>query len=194
MANKGITQLQVATALTGLEAVPLVQNGITKQATAQEIANLASGGANVTIINDTATVGNVYPVFADATSGTVTTLYTSDPNYLFDPSTGTLQAPVVQGGVVEATGGMFVNSNTIGTYTVPANSNGLSAGPMTVTGTVTVPVGSNWVVAQPDTLAPWSFAPSAGKLAVNYNGTTVASVDTTGDITAAGSVTAFGTP
>ena len=193
MANKGITQLQVATALTGLEAVPLVQNGITKQATAQEIANL-SAGTLVTITNDTATAANLYPLFADVTSGTATTIFTSNPNYLFNPSTATLQAPVVQGNVVVATGGMFVNSNTIGTYTVPANSNGLSAGPMTVTGVVTVPAGSNWVVAQPESLAPWSLVPSAGKLTVEYSGTPVASIDTAGDVTAAGAVTAFGTP
>ena len=59
---------------------------------------------------------------------------------------------------------------------------------------VTVPAGSNWVVAQPESLAPWSLVPSAGKLTVEYSGTPVASIDTAGDVTAAGAVTAFGTP
>lgn len=188
MANKGITQLQVATALTGSEVVPLVQNGVTKQASVQEIADLATS-ATITISNDTTTTSNRYPLFADATSGTAATIYTSNPNYLYKPSTGELSAPFVQ-----ATGGMFVNSNTIASYNVPANSNGLSAGPMNVTGVVNIPSTSTWTVIGVDTLAPWSLTPSAGKLSVKYNNTTVASIDTTGDVVAAGSVTAFGTP
>ena len=188
MANKSITQLQVANyPLTGLEVVPLVQGGITKQALVADIVALA--GSNLTISNDTTTVTNLYPLFANATSGTTTTVYTSNPNYLYKPSTGELSAPIV-----EATGGMFVNSNTIASYTVPANSNGMSAGPMTVTGTVTVPAGSNWWVIGDQSLAPWALTPSAGKLTVKYNNTAVASIDTAGDVVASGSVTAFGTP
>lgn len=46
------------------------------------------GGAVVS--NDTATSTNVYPLFAAATSGNISTVYTSNANYLYKPSTGTL--------------------------------------------------------------------------------------------------------
>ena len=49
-----------------------------------------------------------------------------------------------------ASNGIFVNSQTISTnYTIPSGSNGVSAGPITISSgvTVTVPSGSTWVVA-----------------------------------------------
>ena len=49
------------------------------------------GGA--AIVNDTTTATPVYPLFANATSGTALTIYTSNANYLYTPSTGTLSAP-----------------------------------------------------------------------------------------------------
>ena len=49
------------------------------------------GGA--AIVNDTTTATAVYPLFANATSGTALTIYTSNANYLYTPSTGVLSAP-----------------------------------------------------------------------------------------------------
>ena len=49
------------------------------------------GGA--AIVNDTTTATAVYPLFASATSGTALTIYTSNANYLYTPSTGSLAAP-----------------------------------------------------------------------------------------------------
>jgi hypothetical protein len=46
MANKKISELTVAGALTGTELVELVQGGVNKQSTAQDIADLASGGVS----------------------------------------------------------------------------------------------------------------------------------------------------
>jgi hypothetical protein len=43
MANKKISQLTVAAPLTGTEVLPIVQGGVTVQATAQNIADLAGG-------------------------------------------------------------------------------------------------------------------------------------------------------
>jgi len=42
MAKKKISQLPAGSALTGLEIVPIVQTGTTKQITAQDIANLGN--------------------------------------------------------------------------------------------------------------------------------------------------------
>ena len=103
----------------------------------------ASGGA-VTISNDTTTSSNIYPLSANATSGTASTVYTSNAKFLYKPSTGELTAPVHI-----ASNGLQVNSNTVSTsYSIPSGSSAMSAGPMTVASgqTVTIPSGSRWVV------------------------------------------------
>ena len=102
------------------------------------------GGGSVTITNDTTTSTFEYPLFANATSGTVSTVYTSNANYLYKPSTGELQAPEVI-----ASNGLIVNSATVSaTYSIPSGSNAMSAGPVSIASgqTVTVPSGSVWVV------------------------------------------------
>jgi len=100
------------------------------------------GGAALS--NDTSTATNVFPLFANATSGTASTLYTSNAKLLYKPSTGEFQAPEMV-----ANNGLFVNSATIATdYTIPVGSNAMSAGPVTVNSgiTVTVSSGSVWTV------------------------------------------------
>ena len=101
-------------------------------------------GSGATISNDTSTATNVYPLFADATTGTPTTIYTSNAKLLYKPSTGELQSTVI-----DSTNGIFVNSQTISAdYTIASGDNGLSAGPVTVASgiTVTVSSGSVWTV------------------------------------------------
>lgn len=100
------------------------------------------GGAAIS--NDTTTSTNIYPISAAATSGTAATVYTSNANYLYKPSTGELQALEMV-----ATNGLLVNSATVSAnYTVPSGSNAISAGPVTVNSgiTVTVSSGSVWTV------------------------------------------------
>jgi hypothetical protein len=56
-------------------------------------ANVAfSGGATIT--DDTSTNATRYPLFADATSGTLSTVYTGSTGLTFNPSTGTLSAVI----------------------------------------------------------------------------------------------------
>jgi len=50
MANKSITELPVAFALTGDEQLPLVQNGITKQASVSQITAIVIPGKFITNI------------------------------------------------------------------------------------------------------------------------------------------------
>lgn len=100
------------------------------------------GGA--AIVNDTSTSSNVFPLFANATSGTAATVYTSNAKLLYKPSTGELQASEMV-----ASNGIFVNSKTVtANYTVPSGSNAMSSGPVTVADgiTVTVSDGSVWTV------------------------------------------------
>ena len=104
----------------------------------------AASGSGATISNDTATATNLYPLFANATSGAVSTIYTGDAKYLYKPSTGELTATAHV-----SSNGIQINANTVATsYTIATGNNGLSAGPVSVsTGvTVTVSTGSTWVV------------------------------------------------
>ena len=101
-------------------------------------------GSGATITNDTSTSTNVYPTFAAATSGSLSTIYTSNAKYLYKPSTGELTSEHFVAG-----NGIFVNSLTIDvSYTIAAGTSGMSAGPVTVASgtTVTVSSGSRWVV------------------------------------------------
>jgi len=53
--------------------------------------------AYATVTDDTTTNATRYPLFASATSGNLTTEYTSSTKYQFNPSTGTLTATVFSG-------------------------------------------------------------------------------------------------
>jgi hypothetical protein len=100
------------------------------------------GGAALS--NDTSTSTNVFPLFASATTGTAATLFTSNAQYLFKPSTGELSVKAPR-----ASNGIVVNSATItSNYTIVVGDNGMSAGPVTVNSgiTVTVSSGARWVV------------------------------------------------
>ena len=101
-------------------------------------------GSGATITNDTSTSTNVYPTFAAATSGSLSTIYTSNAKLLYKPSTGELTSSHVA-----ASNGIFVNSLTIATsYTIASGYSGMSAGVISVNNGVTVTVsnGSRWVV------------------------------------------------
>jgi len=100
------------------------------------------GGAALS--NDTSTATDVYPLFANATTGTASTLFTGNAFLLYKPSTGELKSrvPVASNGIV-------VNSQTVATsYTIAAGFSGSSSGPITLSGgaVVTVSPGSRWVV------------------------------------------------
>ena len=96
------------------------------------------------ISNDTSTANNLFPAFLSATTGTAASIFTSNAQYLFKPSTGELSVKVPR-----ANNGIVVNSNTISSnYTIASGDNGMSAGPITIdTGvTVTISSGSVWTV------------------------------------------------
>lgn len=107
-------------------------------------ASWVSFASGASISNDTSTTSNLYPLFAGATSGTPTTIYTGNANLLYKPSTGehTARVPI-------AGNGIFVNNQTVSTdYTIASGQSGMSAGPVTVASgkSVTVSSGSKWVV------------------------------------------------
>ena len=100
--------------------------------------------SGATISNDTTTASNLYPLFSSASSGTPTTIYTSNAKYLYKPSTGELQASELV-----ASNGLVVNSATVSTsYSIATGNNAMSVGPMTVASgqSVTVASGQRWVI------------------------------------------------
>jgi hypothetical protein len=100
------------------------------------------GGAALS--NDTSTATDVFPLFANATTGTAATLFTSNAKLLYKPSTGEFQSSALV-----ASNGIVLNALTVATnYTIAAGFSGSSAGPITVASgiTVTVSSGSRWVV------------------------------------------------
>jgi hypothetical protein len=104
----------------------------------------ATISAGVTITNDTSTNASYYPVFTTATSGSISAANVSSTELTFNPGTNELTAPVVT-----ASFGMHMNPATLSTsYTIPANYNSVSAGPVTIANAVTITVssGSAWVV------------------------------------------------
>ena len=107
-------------------------------------ASWATVGGGAALSNDTSTASNLYPMFAAATTGTPTTVYTSNAKYLYKPSTGELQASILN-----AANGLVINSATVSaSYSIPSGSNAMSVGPITVASgqSVTVASGNRWVV------------------------------------------------
>lgn len=118
-------------------------SNITITNTAGNIQIAATGGS-VTITNDTATAAFEYPVFANATSGIVSSIYTSDTRLKFKPSTGEFQAQELT-----ANNGLVLNATTINTsFTIASGYNAMSVGPITTASgvTITVTPGQRWVV------------------------------------------------
>jgi len=104
----------------------------------------ATAGTAVTISDDTTTNATRYPLFANATTGTVSTEYVSSTKYKYNPSTGELTAPAPI-----ASNGININSATVAaSYTIASGNNGFSVGPITVASgqAVTVTSGQRWLV------------------------------------------------
>ena len=98
----------------------------------------ATAGTAVTISDDTTTNATRYPLFANATSGTVSTEYVSSTKLKYNPSTGELTAPEQI-----SSNGIMVNSATVSTsYTIATGTNGFSVGPLTINSGVTITVSS----------------------------------------------------
>ena len=143
IANGGTGQTTATSAFNALAPSQTSNSGkyLTTDGTNTSWATVNAGAS---LSNDTSTSSNLYPIFASATTGTPTTIYTSNAKYLYKPSTGELSvnAPV-------ASNGIFVNNATVGTsYTIASGYNGHSVGPVTLGSgvAVTVASGQRWLV------------------------------------------------
>ena len=137
IANGGTGQTTANTAFNALAPSQTSNSGkyLTTDGTNSSWATITAGAS---ISNDTTTSTNLYPLFAAATSGVPTTIYTGNTKYLYKPSTGELSAPAPI-----ATNGIAVMSTTVGSsYTIATGNNGFSVGPLTISSGVTVTVSS----------------------------------------------------
>jgi hypothetical protein len=101
-------------------------------------------GGGAALSNDTSTATALFPLFASATSGNPTTIFTSNAKLLYTPSTGELNASEIA-----ASNGLILNNTTVSTsYTIVSGYNALSVGPITVASgaTVTVSSGQRWII------------------------------------------------
>jgi hypothetical protein len=132
--NVSSTKLQYNPSTGALSATKYFGDG-------SSLTGIVSGA---TISNDTTTASNLYPLFSSATSGTPTTIYTSNAKYLYKPSTGDLSASQV----IASNGLMLNNATVSSSYTVATGNNAMSVGPMTIASgqSVTVSSGQRWVV------------------------------------------------
>lgn len=128
----------------------LAAGATSPSATANSAAIYANGAfakantGGVTVSNDVTTTSNLFPIFAAAITGTISTVYTANNNYLYKPSTGELFS-----NVVVATNGIVINSmNVTANYTIQTGFSGSSVGPIVIANNRTVTVNSNsrWVV------------------------------------------------
>ena len=146
IANGGTGQTTANTAFNALAPSQVSANGkyLTSDGTNTSWGTVSAGAS---LSNDTATATDVYPMFAAATSGTPTTVYTSNAKLLYKPSTGEFQASVPV-----ALNGLFVNATTlVASYTVASGQSAQSVGGtsgFTIPGglSVTLSSGSRWVI------------------------------------------------
>jgi len=143
IASGGTGQTTANTAFNALAPSQTSNSGkyLTTDGTNSSWASVVAGAS---ISNDTTTSTNLFPLFAAATSGTPTTIYTGNTKYLYKPSTGELTAPAPIAG-----NGIFVNSQTVSvSYTIASGTSGMSSGPVSVASgqSVTIASGSRWVV------------------------------------------------
>lgn len=135
--NVSSTKLQYNPSTGALSATKYFGDG-------SSLTGIVSGA---TISNDTSTASNLYPLFSSATSGTPTTIYTSNAKYLYKPSTGDLYASQLN-----ASNGLVLNATTLVTsYTIPVGSSAHTVGGSTGFNvpsgmSVTVSSGSRWLV------------------------------------------------
>jgi len=140
--------VQLPSGTTGEQPTPttgmLRFNTTTSQFEGYNGSAWGSIGGGATITNDTTTATAVYPLFAAATSGSVSTVYTGNTKLLYTPSTGTFQATSMV-----SNGGIFMNNLTLAaSISIASGYSGMVAGPFSIPSgmTVTVASGSKFVV------------------------------------------------
>jgi hypothetical protein len=110
--SAGQVPYQSAADTTGFTATGTTGQVLTSQGTGAP--TWTTPVAAVTVTDDTTTNNTRYPLFADATSGTLATTYVSSTKYQFNPSTGDLSATSFSGagtGLTGTAGSLSIGGN-----------------------------------------------------------------------------------
>jgi hypothetical protein len=137
IANGGTGQTTATAAFDALAPSQTSNSGkyLTTNGTTTSWGTVSAGAA---LSNDTATTSNLYPIFAAATTGTPTTVYTSNAKYLYKPSTGELSATAHVN-----TNGISITADSVSSsYTIATGTNGFSVGPLTINSGVVLTIAS----------------------------------------------------
>ena len=137
IANGGTGQTTANTAFNALAPSQTSNSGkyLTTNGTNTSWDTVVSGAS---ISNDTTTATNVFPLFASATTGVPTTIFTGNTKLLYKPSLGELKvtAPIAGNGIILNTDSMSES------YTIATGTNGFTVGPLTINSGVVLTIAS----------------------------------------------------
>ena len=144
-----------------LWTLPATDGSNTQALTTNGSGTLAWATNSVVISDEAADSASNYVAFTTATTGQITTARVSSTKLTFQPSSGTLTSTVVAStgnttvganlnitGIPSITGNfpVYQNQTSINTYTIPAGTNAMSAGPITIASGQTVTVNGDWSI------------------------------------------------
>jgi len=144
-----------------LWTLPAIDGTSTQALTTNGSGVLSWATNSVVISNETADAGTNYVAFTTATSGQITTARVSNTKLTFQPSSGTLTSTVLASsgnttvganlsitGIPSITGSfpVYQNTTSMNSYTIPAGTNAMSAGPITIAAGQTVTVNGDWSI------------------------------------------------
>lgn len=122
----GSVPYQSGAGATAFVAAGTIGYVLTSNGTSAPTWAVAAGG--VTLSDDTTTASTRYPLFAAATSGSASTIYTSSTKYQYNPSTGILTATGFSGSGASLTG-LSASNISAGTLAVAYGGTGLTSTP-----------------------------------------------------------------
>ena len=130
-----------------------------------------SGGATIT--DDTTTNATRYPLFAAATSGTLSTAYTSSTELKYNPSTGILTATGYAGALNGTVGATTATTGAFTTVTSPIIKSATTLALQTNGGTtaITIDTSQNVTFAQPLSLTTPALGTPSSLVGTNISGT-----------------------
>jgi len=177
--SAGQVPYQSATDTTGFTATGTTGQVLTSQGTGAPTWTTIT--ASIAVTDDTTTNAARYPLFADVTSGTLSTTYVSSTKYQFNPSTGVLTATSFSGAGTGLTGtasGLSIGGNaaTATSATTATNVAGGAANQLVVqsgagaTTFVTAPTSGSTFLEWSGSAFQWSAA--AGGVTITDDTTT----------------------
>jgi hypothetical protein len=122
----GFVPYQTGSGATAFVAAGTAGYYLTSNGTSAPTWTAAAGG--ITLSDDTTTAATRYPLFASATSGSASTIYTSSTKYQYNPSTGILTATGFSGSGTSLTA-LSASNISAGTLAVFYGGTGLTSTP-----------------------------------------------------------------